>query len=195
MSITAVPLQPVPKGALGKLWLGLAGCALLAAGFAYAGTHGTRGIVAANAVCGKNAFLYPGDGVRTPITTADGLRFQTVKAGDGPHPGMDDVALVGYKGMLPNGTVFDANPRTPLAVAAVVPGFSEALKLMQKGGSYRICIPPALGYGPQGVPGHIPANATLTFSVDLLDFKSQADLEAQMIQQQMQQQAGHPAAH
>jgi FKBP-type peptidyl-prolyl cis-trans isomerase FkpA len=62
---------------------------------------------------------------------------------------------------------------------------------MQRGGSYRICIPPALGYGPQAA-GPIPANSILIFDVDLLDFKSAAEL--QMMQQMMQQQQGGQGA-
>ena len=70
----------------------------------------------------------------------------------------------------------------------IVPGFSEALKSMQPGGSYRICLSPKLGYGAEAKGDKIPANSTLLFEVDLLDFKSMA--EVQKMQQQMQQQQG-----
>ena len=186
MSITAVPLQPAPKGALGKLWLGLGACAVLAAGLAYAGTRGQAG-----GSCGTGAFLSAGGDVTAPITTASGLRFQTVKPGSGPKLSDSDVALISYRGTLANGKVFDENPRAPLPVAGVVPGFSEGLKLMQKGGSYRLCIPSQLGYGAKGTPGGpIPPNAVLRFEVSLLDYRSRAELEAQMQRmQQMQQQS------
>jgi FKBP-type peptidyl-prolyl cis-trans isomerase FkpA len=112
-----------------------------------------------------------------------------VKTGEGAKPTDEDVALVGYRGTLTDGTVFDAKDRAPFPVAQVVPGFSEALKLMQRGGSYRLCIPPKLGYGDK-VPagGPIPANAVLRFSVEMLDFKSMADVQAQMMQLRQQQQ-------
>ena len=72
-----------------------------------------------------------------------------------------------------------------MPVAGSIPGFSEALKKMQRNGSYRLCIPAALGYGAQAA-GPIPANSVLVFDVDLLDFRSQAEI--QMMQQLMQQQ-------
>jgi FKBP-type peptidyl-prolyl cis-trans isomerase FkpA len=95
--------------------------------------------------------------------------------------------LVNYTGALTDGKQFDSGQRTPFQVQGLVPGFSEALKLMQRGGSYKICIPPALGYGAQANE-RIPANSTLLFDVDLLDFKSMAEVQA--MQQQVQQQGG-----
>jgi len=44
-----------------------------------------------------------------------------------------------------------------LPVAQSVPGFSQALKRMKKGGKYKLIIPPALGYGAKAA-GPIPAN-------------------------------------
>jgi peptidylprolyl isomerase len=56
-------------------------------------------------------------------------------------------------------------------VTGVVPGFAEALQLMQKGGRYRFWIPSALAYGTAGIPGAIPPNAELEFIVTLIDMK------------------------
>ena len=67
---------------------------------------------------------------------------------------------------------------------------SEGLKLMQKGGSYKLCIPAALGYGDKAT-GPIPANSPLIFTVDLLDFKSMAEIQA-MQAQMPQAGAGAP---
>ncbi len=68
--------------------------------------------------------------------------------------------------------MFDAGPRpTAFPVTRVVPGFAEALQLMQKGGRYRFWIPAALAYGTAGVPGAIPPNAELEFIVTLIDMK------------------------
>jgi FKBP-type peptidyl-prolyl cis-trans isomerase len=39
---------------------------------------------------------------------------------------------------------------------------------MKAGGRRELIIPPDLGYGPQGSPPSIPANATLIFVVDML---------------------------
>src|SRR3546814_5073999 len=59
----------------------------------------------------------------------------------------------------------------------VVPGFSEGLQLMKRGGKYRLWIPPQLGYGsdvPEGGP--IPKDSVLMFDVELLDYLSKAKL-------------------
>jgi FKBP-type peptidyl-prolyl cis-trans isomerase len=104
-----------------------------------------------------------------PITTASGLRFQTLEAGDGPKPAPEDAVLVMYEGRLADGTVFDASARpVGFGVRDLIPGFTEALLLMNKGGVYRFRIPPHLAYGEKG-GGPIPPNAVLEFTVLLLD--------------------------
>jgi FKBP-type peptidyl-prolyl cis-trans isomerase FkpA len=172
--VTAVPLRPIKKGSLTRLWLGVGTACIAAAGLAWAGTSK----VSANA-CSVRDFK----GAK-PVTTASGLMIQTVKPGTGASPTDADVTLVDYKGTLRGGKQFDAAERAPLPVAGMIPGFTEALKLMQVGGKYRFCIPPAIGYGPAG-QGPIPANSVLFFDVTLLDFRSQAEIQA--MQQQMQQ--------
>ena len=113
------------------------------------------------------------------------IGFEVVKEGTGNSPTKTDVVLVKYEGKLDDGTVFDANEQAPMPVAQVVPGFSDALTRMKKGGKYKVTIPPALGYGDRAT-GPIPAGSTLHFDVELLEFKTEAEVRA--IQQQMQQQ-------
>jgi peptidylprolyl isomerase len=104
-----------------------------------------------------------------PVTTASGLRFQVLRSGAGARPQPGDAVLVTYVGRLADGTVFDAAAApVGLPVSGVVPGFSEALQLMNVGGRYRFWIPAALAYGAAGVPGHIPPNAELDFTVTLV---------------------------
>ena len=172
--VTAVPLRPIKKGSLTRLWLGVGAACLAAGAMAWAGTA---------TVSGTSCSTADFEGTK-PVATPTGLLFQTIKPGTGNKPTDTDVALVDYKGTLKDGTQFDANERAPLPVAGMIPGFTEALKLMQVGGKYRFCIPSALAYGPAG-QGPIPANANLFFDVTLLDFRSQAEIQA--MQQQMQQ--------
>ena len=47
-------------------------------------------------------------------------------------------------------------------------GFTEGLENMQAGGTYRLVIPSSMAYGPQGVPGTIPGNSALDFTVTVL---------------------------
>lgn len=116
--------------------------------------------------------------------SASGLGYTIVKAGAGAMPGDADVALISYKGYVAaTGAPFDDAGPVPVPVGQVIPGFAEGLKLMQRGGRYKLCIPPTLGYGDK-VVGPIPANSTLVFLIDLVDFKSLAEIEAMQAQPQ-----------
>ncbi len=100
--------------------------------------------------------------------TATGLGYQVIKAGAGAKPNIEDTVKVDYIGYFAkSGKVFDAGKAVEFPVNAVVPGFSEGLRLMQPGGKYRLCIPSALGYGAREL-GPIPANSNLVFYVQLV---------------------------
>lgn len=124
------------------------------------------------------------------VETTSGLQYEILKPGSGAaKPSDEDIVLVNYEGKLENGTTFEKSDQpTPMPVKEVVPGFSEALKLMPKGAKYRFWIPPNLGYGDKA-RGPIPAHAVLVFELELLDWKSEAEIrQMQMMQQMMQQQ-------
>jgi hypothetical protein len=129
------------------------------------------------------------------VETASGLQYQVLKPGTGAaKPTDDDIVLVNYEGKLTNGTTFDASQQpTPMPVKGVVPGFSEGLKLMPKGAKYRFWIPPALGYADKAA-GPIPPNSVLVFDLELLDWKSEAEIRQMQMMQQMQQQGAAGAA-
>ncbi|MFP2515158.1 FKBP-type peptidyl-prolyl cis-trans isomerase [Buttiauxella agrestis] len=110
-------------------------------------------------------------GVKTSPT---GLMYKIDKAGTGESPTDSDTVVVNYKGTLIDGKEFD-NSYTrgePLSfrLDGVIPGWTEGLKNLKKGGKIKLVIPPELAYGKTGVPG-IPANSTLVFDVELLDIK------------------------
>ena len=119
----------------------------------------------------------------------------TVTKGTGESPTRDDIALVNYKGMLPGGKVFDEGKQAVLPLSEVVPGFTKALEQMQRGGKYKVHIPAKLAYGEKGA-GPIPPNTDLDFDIELLDFKSRAEVEQQqrILQQLQQMQMGGAAA-
>lgn len=173
MSVTAVPLHPIKKGSILRYWIGVAILVIAGLGLAYWGTSSVR------------------EEFGGYTTTASGLKYKVIKAGEGPSPTDNDVVLVKYTGTLKDGTVFDQNPQAAMPVNGVVPGFSEALKLMQRGGQYRIMIPSELGYGaedkrdPQTGEVTLPGGSDLIFDVDMLEFKSRAEVEA--MQKQLQE--------
>ncbi len=172
MSVTAVPIRPIKKGSLVKLWIGLGALCLIAAGIAWAGTE--------RQVASDPATFFERNAKRDNVqTTASGLQIETIREGSGITPGPADMVLVEYEGRLLDGTVFDASAKhggpAPFPVSGVIPGWTEALQLMKKGGSYRVWIPSQLGYGPTGTPGGpIPPDAILDFDVTLIDVAPQA---------------------
>ncbi|WP_380786087.1 FKBP-type peptidyl-prolyl cis-trans isomerase [Sphingomonas sp. R86521] len=172
-TVTAVPLLPVKRSYLIYLWIGIA--LLVVSAFALA-RQGDDPLA-------RNARA------KGVITTPSGLQYKVLEKGTGTAKPTDtDVALVEYEGKLLNGTTFDKSQQPmPMPVAGVVPGFSEALKLMPKGSKYRVWIKPSLGYGDK-VTGPIPANSALVFDVKLLDFLP----ESVVRQMQAQQGAAGP---
>ena len=110
--------------------------------------------------------------------TASGLGTLALKPAEGAKPAKADYVLVGYVGYLAaSGEVFDQNKQTAFPVEGVIPGFSEGLQMMTKGSVWRFCVPSALGYGAQA-SGPIPANSDLVFQVELVDFKTPAEMAA-----------------
>lgn len=117
------------------------------------------------------------------LKTASGLGYTVVKPGTGASPTGGDVALINYKGFLAaTGALFDEADAAPLPIEGVISGFAEGLKLTQRGGSYKLCIPAALGYGEKEI-GPIPASSNLVFLIDMIDFRSMAEIQGSQPQQ------------
>lgn len=105
-------------------------------------------------------------------TTASGLQYTVVQAGTGATPTDDDTVKAHYTGTLTTGEKFDSSvdrgEPAEFPVKGVIPGWTEALKMMKVGGKVKLFIPPNLAYGAQGRPG-IPPNSALIFDVELVD--------------------------
>lgn len=101
------------------------------------------------------------------------LKIEDVKVGTGPAAKTGDSVTVNYTGTFADGTKFDSslNPgRTPFVFTLggqVIQGWNEGVVGMQVGGTRKLIIPPALGYGAQDYNG-IPGNSTLYFTIELL---------------------------
>ena len=125
-----------------------------------------------NAKAGEDFLAENGKRVEVK-TTASGLQYEVIKEGDGPQPTAADQVVVHYTGKLIDGTVFDSSEErgTPatFGVSQVIPGWVEALQLMKAGSTWRLFIPSALAYGPQGAGGIIGPNQTLVFDVTLIE--------------------------
>jgi FKBP-type peptidyl-prolyl cis-trans isomerase FkpA len=176
--ITRVPLQPVAKGSLVKVWLGVAGAVVLAAGIAWAAMP--PGVSVDTITAGTGATPGAEDVVFVNYTgkLEDGTVFDQSQEAAWPIPGI-----------LPAGTA--------LPLGEMVPGFQQALMQMQKGGKYTVEIPSDLAYGATPPPGApIPPNADITFEVELVDFmtREEAEQRYQRMVGMMQQMQGAPGA-
>lgn len=117
----------------------------------------------------QNEFLAQAALLPGAVKTPSGLIFVVVTEGEGVQPVPGDKVNVRYVARLSDGTVFDDTEDEIISfdVDKVIPGFSEGLQMMKPGGTYRLIIPSDLGYGQYGIPGIIPANAVLDFTVTL----------------------------
>ena len=169
MSVTAVPIRPLSKGSIAKLWIGLAVLALAAAALAWTGTSGQQ-----------------------VTTTASGLRFQVIEPGEGPVVTPADLVALHYELSLEDGTVVQNSEQTgqPFVTGTegLFPGFSEGLQMMQAGGTYRLWVPPELGIeGPVPPGAPFDADDTLIFEVRVLEIAPGMAAMQQMMQQRGQQ--------
>ncbi len=110
-------------------------------------------------------------------TTASGLQYKVITAGDGTLPNDSSILSVKYEGRLIDGTVFDSTEKSggkPLEVnmkyPRVIQGWIEALKLMPVGSKWEIYIPYNLAYGTQDM-GQIKPFSALIFTVEVVGIK------------------------
>jgi FKBP-type peptidyl-prolyl cis-trans isomerase FkpA len=118
---------------------------------------------------------YLADNKITAKPTASGLIYIETKKGSGASPAPTDMVTVHYTGKLLDGTVFDSSvqrgePAT-FGLNQVIPGWTEGLQLMKKGGKATMILPSSIAYGANGAGERIPPFSPLAFEVELIDFK------------------------
>ena len=138
-------------------------------------TSSTQGTAWLNRQMAALAARHGGAGWRT---TASGLRWRQIAGdGSGAHPGPTDTVTVHYVGTLDDGSEFDSSVRrgqpATFPLNRVIKGWQEGVMLMGVGDKFEFAIPYQLAYGAGG-QGPIPGNATLLFTVELLDIKPAA---------------------
>ncbi|MHA7819253.1 MAG: FKBP-type peptidyl-prolyl cis-trans isomerase [Erythrobacter sp.] len=173
--ITRVPLQPVAKGSLAKIWIGVIVAVLLGAGLAWAATPRTFSVDTITA----------GDGPNPAVGDMVFVRYKGMLASTGEvFDESQDIPLP-VQGLFPDGSPF------PVEQDATIEGFYQGLQQMQKGGKYELYIPADMAYGSEPPPGApIPADADLIFEVEVVDFMSRETFDAKLMQLQQQMQSG-----
>lgn len=110
------------------------------------------------------------------ITTASGLTYEDLQAGDGATAKAGDTVSMNYTGWLVDGSKFDSSLDRKqtfdfqLGAGSVIAGWDEGVAGMKVNGTRLLVIPPSLGYGATA-NGAIPANSTLYFEVQLVAIK------------------------
>lgn len=112
----------------------------------------------------------------TAKTMSDELQYDDIVIGSGKEAtGLGQTAIVHYTGWLSDGTRFDSSKNGsrpfsfPIACGMVIKGWDEGIIGMKEGGTRKLTVPPHLAYGASGAGQLIPANATLTFEIELIE--------------------------
>lgn len=118
-------------------------------------------------------FLNINKGKAGVVTLPSGLQYQVLQQGTGAKPTASDSVKCHYHGTLINGVVFDSSVErgepAVFGVSQVIPGWVEALQLMETGSKWRLFIPSNLAYGEHGAGEAIEPNSALVFDVELLE--------------------------
>lgn len=179
--VTAVPIRPLARFSVLKLWIGLLLLVLAAAALAWWGTRAWQ-----------------------TVTLDSGVRYRVVAQGAGPAITPADVFALNYRlhvndldAPVIESTQTAGQPYVA-TTAEIFPGFGEALQHMRAGGRYQLWLPPGQhvsGALPPGAP--FGASDTLVFEVEVLQIAAgmASARQMQMMQQMMQQQQqGAPPA-
>ena len=123
----------------------------------------------------STAFFAKLKGDKDVVELPSGLRYKISAPGTGDYPKATDTVSVNYAGRLVDGSVFDNSMKhggkpVDIALDQVIPGWTEGIQKINKGGKIILFVPSALGYGDEGRPG-IPPGSTLIFDIELVDFR------------------------
>ena len=144
--VTRVPLQPIAKGSLTKLWLGIIVAILVGAGIAWAAVPKSVSVETLTEGTGPAPELGQVVFVKYVGKLTDGTVFDESGASQLPPQ------------------LFPEGQPLLLEEGALIDGFIEGLQKTQKGGKYLIEIPAEKGYGATQAPGSpIPPNSDLVF--------------------------------
>jgi FKBP-type peptidyl-prolyl cis-trans isomerase FklB len=106
-------------------------------------------------------------------TTPSGLQYKVLTQGSGAVPIDGQTVKTHYSGTLINGKKFDSSydrgQPASFGVNQVIPGWTEALKMMPVGSKWELYIPQELAYGERAMGANIPAYSTLIFTIELLE--------------------------
>ena len=143
---------------------------------------------------------YLNDTKATATETASGLKYKIIKAGAGKKPVEGTNVNINYAGYLEDGSLFDSSMESenkefgkydenrakqngyqpfPFPYGkkdGLIPGFVEALGLMNYGDTALVFIPSKLGYGERGAGNVIPPNSNIIFEIEMTEAPAAATI-------------------
>ncbi len=106
-------------------------------------------------------------------TMPSGLQYKVLKKGNGRKPKVSDYVTINYRARKMNGKEYDSSFKKggPVTYRAngIIPGFTEAIQIMQPGAKWELYIPPDLAYGRKSPLAH----QTVIIEVELLAINKQ----------------------
>ncbi|MEP3050280.1 MAG: FKBP-type peptidyl-prolyl cis-trans isomerase [Erythrobacter sp.] len=173
--VTRVPLQPIAKGSLTKLFLAVIVAVLIGGGLAWSAIP--KGLSVDVVEAGEGDNPGPEDVV---FVNYKGMLADSGEVFDETQ----DIPLP-IEGIFPDGT--------PLRLSQMLPGFRDAAVQMQRGGKYEFYIPSDQAYGDAPPPGApIPPGADLIFEVELIDFMTEEEFQQKFLALQQAFEAAGP---
>ena len=102
-----------------------------------------------------------------------GIDLESDQPGNGALAERGKTVVIRYDGYLHRGDAFQRHEVTEFILGKrhVIAGLEYGIEGMRVGGRRRFRAAPHLCYGEKGVEGTIPANALLTFDVELVEVR------------------------
>jgi FKBP-type peptidyl-prolyl cis-trans isomerase len=118
----------------------------------------------------------PKKNANSETSLSNGVTYKDVKHGTGEEIKNGQTVLLYYVGQLEDKKVFDkvlsgAGFEYKFGSEEPVKGWNVGLQGMKVGGKRRIVLPSRFAYGEQGLTDKVPANATVTFTVEIRSTK------------------------
>mmetsp|Transcript_9801 Transcript_9801/g.21819 ORF Transcript_9801/g.21819 Transcript_9801/m.21819 type:complete len:196 (-) Transcript_9801:343-930(-) len=111
-------------------------------------------------------------------TLPSGVAIKVVKSGNGPEPGIGELAAIRFQSFAGENKIDDIfdTPEpyyTRVGSGGLIKGVEEVLPKMRVGDRWVLTIPGELAFGPKGRPAsagkpRIPSNAVITFDVEMV---------------------------
>lgn len=133
-----------------------------------------KALAASKNLAEAESFLAANKGRRGVGTTVSGLQYEVLRIGSGRKASENDTVTINYQIVLLDGTIADSSygrdiPST-ISLSNTIPGFREAVSLMNEGAKYRFWIHPDIGFGSEEMDG-IGPNSLLICDVELIEIE------------------------